>query len=128
MQPIDWRVVIRAVEVIREGPCTVEEGHPQALSTAVRLQDERTIGKTPASGLDEQLLAADYDRVRGADAGCFESRILARLADLEVEGAAAIDDSPPMPFEPGQHEGGQLRGVTVIAGVRGGAHPVVEDP
>ena len=32
-----------------------------------------------------------------------------------------------MPFEPGEHGRGQLGGVAMIAGMRGGAHPVVED-
>ena len=75
---------------------------------------------------DEQILAGDQNGVRGADAGGFERGVLAGLADLEVERAAAVDDAAPVPIEPGQHRRGQLGGVAMVAGVRRGAHPVVE--
>ena len=78
-------------------------------------------------GLDQQPLAGDQHGLWGADAGGFEGGVLARLADLEIERAAAIDGAAPVPFEPGQDRCGQFGGITMVAGMRGGAHPVVED-
>src|SRR5882724_7740966 len=76
---------------------------------------------------DKQFLAGDENGIGRANAGGLEGGVLTRLADLEVESAAAVDDAPPVPREPGEHRGGQFGGVAVVAGMRGGAHPVVED-
>src|SRR6516164_11216747 len=103
MQTIDRRLVIRTFEVIREGICATKEADTQTPSAAVLLQDEWIAAKPPSRCLHEQLLAADHDRVRGADTGRFEGSVLARLTDLEVESAAAVDNAPVVPFEPSQH-------------------------
>src|SRR5205085_3699180 len=65
--------------------------------------------------------------IRRADAGSFESGVLARLADLQVEGTAGVDDAAAVALEPRQHCDRQLGGEPMVAGMRGGAHPVVED-
>src|SRR6516165_9548727 len=127
MEAVDWRLVIRAVEVIAKSIRRMKQLHAEPFTAAVRLEDKRAAVKTPPCGLDEQLLAGDEDGIRRADAGRFEGGVLAGLADLEIEGAAAVDDAAPVALEPGQHRGGQLGRIPVIAGVRRGAHPVVED-
>src|SRR5258708_1869122 len=71
--------------------------------------------------------AGDENGARRADAGGLEGGVLTRLADFEVESAAAVDDAPPVPLEPSEHRGGQFGGVAVVAGMRGGAHPIVVD-
>ena len=127
MKAIHRRVVIRPLEVIAERVRTVEQPHAEAFAAAVRLEDRGTTTEALPGGLDEQFLAGDKNSVRGVNAGGFESGVLTRLADLEVERAAAVDDAPPVLFEPSQHRGGQFGGVAMVAGVRRGAHPIVED-
>src|SRR5258707_129870 len=128
MKPVDRPVIIGAFEVIAERARSIKQTHAEPFPAAVRLEDEWAATETLPGGLHEQLLAGDEDRVRRPDAGLFEGGVLARLTYLEVERAAAVDDAPPVPLEPGQHRGGQFGGVAVIAGVRGGAHPVIEAP
>src|SRR5271163_4499095 len=77
--------------------------------------------------LDQQLPAGNKHSPRRADAGVFEGGVLARLADLEVECAAAVDGPAPVSFEPSQDRGGQFSGIAMVASVRGSAHPIVED-
>ncbi len=57
----------------------------------------------------------------------FQRRVLAGLADLEVQRAAAVNDAAAVVLEPGQYRDGQFNGVAVVAGMRGGAHPIVEN-
>ena len=127
MQSVDRRLVIRAVEMVGECTRRVKQPHAEAFAAAVRLHNEGVAAEALAGRFDEQLLPRNDDGIRSADANRFEGSILARLADLEIEGAAAIDDAAAMPFEPTQHGSGQFGGVAVVARVRGGAHPVVED-
>jgi hypothetical protein len=126
VQTIDRRLVIRSVEITRKCVGRVKEPHAEPLAAAVRLQDEGVCGAF-ARRRDEQLLAGNENGIGRANAGGFEGGVLACLADFEIEGAAAVDDAAPVPFEPGQHRGRQFGGVAVIARMRGGAHPVVVD-
>jgi hypothetical protein len=96
----------------------VKQPHAETLAAAVGLHNERAAAETPAGRFDEQLLAGDDDGIRRVDPGGFEGGVLTRLADLEVERAAAVDDAAAVPFEPGQHRGSQLGGVAMVAGVR----------
>ena len=100
---VDRRLVIRAVEIVGERVGGLEQPHAEPLAAAVRLQDERAAGKALPRRCDQQLLAGDQHGVRRADAGGFEGGVLARLADFEVERAAAVDDAAAVPLEPGQH-------------------------
>jgi hypothetical protein len=75
----------------------------------------------------QQLFAGNQNRGGCADGGGLEGRVLARLADLEIERSAAVYDAAPVLFEPSQHRGGQLGSVAMIPCMRGGAHPVIED-
>src|SRR5271167_4484074 len=117
MEAVDRRLVIRAVEVVAERARRTEQPHTEALAAAVRLEDEAAVAEMPSSRVDEQFPAGNKDGLRGADAGLFEGGVLARLADLEVERAAAVDGTAPVPFEPCQHRGGQLGGIAMVAGV-----------
>jgi len=128
METIDWRLVIRAIEVVAERPRRIEQPDAQPLAATVRLEDQRGVAEMLPGRLDQQSLAGDQHGIRRADAGGFEGGVLARLADLEVERAAAVDGAAPVPFEPGQDRCCQFRAKAMVAGVRGGAHPVVEDP
>jgi len=105
----------------------VKQSHAESFAAAVRLHNEGAAAEPLTGRFYEQLLSGNDDGVRSADAGGFEGGVMARLADLEVEGATAVDDAAVMPFEPGQHRGSELGGVAMIACMRGGAHPVVED-
>src|SRR5712671_212837 len=126
MKPVDRPVIIGAFEVIAERARSIKQTHAEPFPAAVRLEDEWAATETLPGGLHEQLLPGDEDRVRRSDAGLFEGGVLARLANLEVERAAAVDDAPPVLLEPRQHRGGQLGSVAMVARVRGGAHPIVE--
>ena len=100
MKAVDWRLVIRAVEVIGQGFRGLKEAHPEAFAAAVRLEDERVGAKMLPRRLDKQFLAGDEHGIRRTNAGRFESGVLARLADLEIECAAAVDDAAPVTLEP----------------------------
>ena len=52
---------------------------------------------------------------------------MVRLADFEVELAAAVSDATPVTFEPGHHRSSQLGCVAMVTGMGGGAHSIVED-
>ena len=103
MQPVDRRLVIRAVEIVGECTRRVKQPHAEAFAAAVRLQNKRAPAEALAGRFDEQLLAGNDDGIRRADAGGFEGGVLARFADLEVERAAAVDDAAPVALEPGEH-------------------------
>ncbi len=127
MQAVDRRLVIRAVEVVAERSRAEEQPHAEPLAAAVRLEDERAVAEMLPRRLDEQLLAGNEHSPRRANAGVFEGSVLARLADLEVERAAAVDGAAPVAFEPSQHRGGQFGCVAMVPGVRRSTHSVVED-
>ena len=122
---VDGRLEVVAAGVAREGLRVVEAPDSETLAGAVVLGDERR-GKAPG-GLHERLPADRGHRLGGADAARLERRVLRDLADLEREGAAGVDDMAAVPLEPGQDGGGVLGSITMAAGVRRGAHPVVED-
>src|SRR5260370_899672 len=126
MEAVDRGLVIRTVEVIAQRVRGPKQPNAEPLAAAVRLEDQGAGAKALPCSLGEQFLAGDEDSVRRSDAGGFEGGVLARLADLEVERAAAVDDAPLVLLEPGQHRGGQLGGVAMVARVRGGAHPIIE--
>src|ERR1700730_3042630 len=103
MEAVDRRLVIRAVEVLGKSIRTEEQPHAEPLAAAVRLEDEWASTKMAPRRFEEQLLTGNEHRIRGADTGLFEGGVLASLADLEVESAAAVDDAATVPFEPGQY-------------------------
>src|SRR6266851_274924 len=127
MQTVDRRLVIRPVEVICKGLRSLKESHPDAFAAAARLEDEGAAAKALSRRCNKQLPAGNENSVGCANAGGLEGSVLARFADLEVERPAAVDDTTPVSLEPSQHGSCQLGGVAMIACVRGGAHPVVED-
>ncbi len=127
VQTIDRRLVIGSLEITGKCVGIVKEPHTEPFAAAVRLEDEGASGKALARRRDKQFLAGDENGIGRADAGGLEGGVLTRLADLEVESAAAVDDAALVPLEPGQHRRGQLGGVAVVAGMRGGAHPIVVD-
>ena len=53
--------------------------------------------------------------------------VLRHFADLELEGAAPVEQCAAVTLEPGQDGSGELGSVTVVPGVGGRAHPVVEN-
>src|SRR5262252_9024685 len=103
MEAVDRRLVVGALEMIGERVGRLEQPHAETFAAAVRLQDERPALEALPGSLYEQFLAGDEQRIRRADAGSFEGGVLARLADLEVERAAAVDDAASVPLEPSQH-------------------------
>src|SRR6516164_2492623 len=127
MEAVDRWLVIRAIDVIGERVCRVEQPHAEALAAAVWFQNERAEAKSLPRCLKKEFFAKNEDSIRCVNASSFEGGILARLADLQVERAAAVDNAAPMPLEPGQHRSRQLGGIAMVASVRGGAHPIVED-
>src|SRR5215472_18462992 len=124
MKAVGRRLVIRALEMVRERPRRVKQPHAETFAATVRLEDERAFSKALPRRLDEQLLAGHDNRIGRADTGLFERGVLARLADLQVERAGAIDDATAVALEPSEHCGGQLRGVAMVSRMRGGAHPI----
>src|SRR5690348_12542921 len=127
MQAVDRWLVIRAIDVIGERVCGVEQPHAEALAAAVRFQNERAEAKSLPRRLEKEFFAENEDSIRCMDASSFEGGILARFADLQVERAATVDDAAPMALEPGQHRSRQLGSIAMVASVRRGAHPIVED-
>src|SRR3546814_8970458 len=76
--------------------------------------------------LNEAALAGDHDGARDGDTRAGQRALLAHLADLEIERAGAVHHPPPVLREPRQRRRRKLRRETVAAGVRRGAHAVVE--
>ena len=62
----------------------------------------------------------------GARPVCSSDVYRRNLADLEIEGPAAVGYPLAVPFEPGEHRAGQLGRVAMPAGVRWGAHAIGE--
>src|SRR3546814_7377390 len=105
----------------------IDEGlHAQPLAASVRLQDEAPLAEGLARRLDEAALAGDHDGARDGDTRAGQRAVLAHLADLEIERAGAVHHPPPVLREPRQRRRRKLRRETVAAGVRRGAHAVVE--
>src|SRR5207253_5211338 len=114
----------RAVDMRGERVDTLEQLHAQSLARAIMLGNER-----PAHSLRgrNDLVAADgCDGVRRANAVTAKRGVLRDLADLESQRAAIVDYASAVRLQPGENPGGQLRRVTMAAGVRRRAHPVVE--
>src|SRR3954453_5025170 len=72
------------------------------------------------------VLASDENGSWGTDAGGFERGILARFADFQVQRTGAVNNTAAISCQPSKYGRGQFGRVTMIAGVRGGAHPIVE--
>jgi hypothetical protein len=80
----------------------------------------------PACRGNEVVASGDQDGAGRGDALRFQGGVLADLAYLQVERTGSIHHAAAPASEPGQYAGGEFRGKAVVAGVRGGAHAVVE--
>jgi hypothetical protein len=113
-----------AVDVSPKCIDALKKLHAEALAGAVVLGDERNADLV--RGPQDGLAPDGRDRSRSADAVGGERRILLDLAHLELQSAPAVDDAAAMHFQPCEHTRRQLGGVPVAAGMRRGAHAVVE--
>ena len=94
---------------------------------AILVQDARAAFEMAVRGGDQELDTSNEHGFRRLDAGSFERRILPRLTDLQIECSRTVDDTPSVSGEPGEHARSKLGRISVVAGVRRRAHPVVKD-
>src|SRR5688572_3191752 len=112
--------------MIGESISGMEQANTEALAAAVRLENHRAFVEVAPRGGQQLIFTSDEDCPWGTDAGGFERGVLARLADFEVERTRAVNDAAAMSRQPRKHGSSQFGRIAMIAGVRGGAHPIVE--
>ncbi|MFC5126418.1 hypothetical protein ACFPRL_24690 [Pseudoclavibacter helvolus] len=104
------------VQVALELGEVVETAHTEALSALVVLRDERR--RELARRIPQSLLADDGERARGVDARLAKQRQLIDLADLELDGAAAVDGAATRGLDPVEHRPRVVLRQRVVARVR----------
>src|SRR3954451_21818652 len=107
--------------MLLQGGTAEEQAHTEALAAPVVLEDERI--PELVSSTHDVLPPDDSQRVRRWDAEGSKRLVLGHLADLKFKGPTVVYDGAAMPLQPGKHGTRVLGGITVIARVRGGAHP-----
>src|SRR5215831_8645725 len=100
MQSVDWRLIVQPTDISAQCVQGVKKPNAETFAPTIRLQDECTRGKMLPGGRHQQVFAGNENRVRRAEACSLERRVLAGLADFEVECPAAVDDAAAVPLQP----------------------------